>query len=329
MTRSAFTDATGTSDTSGVTGPPLRDSPPPTAAPGRRRRGQGVAYLFLSPWIAGAALLTIGPMVASLYLSFTDYDLFSAPNWIGVDNYATMFAGDERFWHAAWVTTKYVLISVPLKLGLALAVALLLNRPRRGAGLYRSAFYAPSLLGASVSVALAWRALFSTGGTVDEGLAAVGIDTGGWVDQPQYALLTLVALAAWQFGAPMVIFLAGLKQVPKELYEAAAIDGAGPGRRFLSVTLPMLSPVILFNLVLETIHAFQAFTGAFVVSSGRGGPSDSTLLYPLYLYQRGFTDFRMGYASAMAWVLLAVVAVLTALVFRSARRWVFYAGENR
>ncbi|MEV1120941.1 sugar ABC transporter permease [Actinosynnema sp. NPDC049800] len=323
MTQSVLTG------TSGATEPPVLDGPPPTSAARGRRRGQGVAYLFLSPWIVGAALLTIGPMVASLYLSFTDYDLFTAPNWIGLDNYVTMFTGDERFWHAAWVTTEYVLISVPLKLGLALAVALLLNRPRRGVGLYRSAFYAPSLLGASVSVALAWRALFSTDGTVDGVLSSVGLDTGGWVDQPQYALLTLVALAAWQFGAPMVIFLAGLKQVPKELYEAAAIDGAGPARRFLGVTLPMLSPVILFNLVLETIRAFQAFTGAFVVSGGRGGPSDSTLLYPLYLYQRGFTDFRMGYASAMAWVLLVVVAVLTALVFRSARRWVFYAGENR
>ncbi|MFC6088035.1 carbohydrate ABC transporter permease [Saccharothrix lopnurensis] len=306
------------------------DTPPPAPAPpARRRRGQGVAYLFLSPWIVGAVLLTIGPMAASLYLSFTDYDLFDDPDWVGVDNYVTMFTGDERFWHAAWTTTEYVLLSVPLKLALALAVALLLNRPRRGVGLYRSAFYAPSLLGASVSVALVWRALFSTDGTVDGLLARIGIDTGGWVDQPQYALLTLVALAAWQFGAPMVIFLAGLKQVPRELYEAAAIDGAGPARRFLDVTLPMLSPVILFNLVLETINAFQAFTGAFVVSGGRGGPSDSTLLYPLYLYQRGFTDFRMGYASAMAWVLLVVVALLTALVFRGSKRWVFYAGEDR
>ncbi|WP_309116219.1 sugar ABC transporter permease [Saccharothrix sp.] len=311
-----------------LTRPPRAETVPAPPTP-RRRRGQGVAYLFLSPWILGATLLTIGPMVASLYLSFTDYDLFSAPTWVGFDNYATLFTGDERFWHAAGVTARYVLISVPLKLGVALAVAMLLNRPRKGVGLYRSAFYAPSLLGASVSVALVWRAMFSTDGTVDRVLAAVGLDVGGWVDRPELALLTLVALAVWQFGAPMVIFLAGLKQVPRELHEAAAIDGAGPVRRFAGVTLPLLTPVILFNLVLETIHAFQAFTGAFVVSSGRGGPSDSTLLYTLYLYQRGFTDFRMGYASAMAWVLLVVVAVLTALVFRSARRWVFYAGEDR
>jgi multiple sugar transport system permease protein len=292
------------------------------------RRTQGAAYLFLSPWIIGAALLTIGPMAASLYLSLTDYDLFDPPKWVGLDNYVVMFTRDDRFWAAVSTTARYVLLSVPLKLVLALAVALLLNRPRRGGGLYRSAFYAPSLLGASVSLALVWRAMFASGGTVDRLLAAVGIDTGGWVDQPQYALFALVALAAWQFGAPMVIFLAGLKQIPRELYEAAAIDGAGPVRRLVSVTLPMLSPVILFNLVLETIHAFQAFTGAFVVSGGRGGPSDSTLLYTLYLYQRGFTDFRMGYASAMAWVLLVVVAGVTVLLFRGARGRVFYAGEG-
>jgi multiple sugar transport system permease protein len=293
------------------------------------KRTQGAAYLFLSPWIIGATLVTVGPMAASLYLSLTDYDLFDPPKWVGLDNYLVMFTRDDRFWAAVGTTARYVLFSVPLKLILALAVALLLNRPRRGGGLYRSAFYAPSLLGASVSLALVWRAMFATGGTVDRVLAAVGIDTGGWVDQPRYALFALVALAAWQFGAPMVIFLAGLKQIPRELYEAAAIDGAGPVRRLVSVTLPMLSPVILFNLVLETIHAFQAFTGAFVVSGGRGGPSDSTLLYTLYLYQRGFTDFRMGYASAMAWVLLVVVAAVTVLLFRGARGWVFYAGEER
>jgi multiple sugar transport system permease protein len=312
-----------------VLAPPVSAGHVPGKVSGKSRRSQGSAYLFLSPWIIGALVLTVGPMVASLYLSFTDYDLFDPPNWVGLNNYATMFGHDDRFWHAVGVTVRYVLLSVPLKLGMALAVAMLLNRPRRGAGLYRSAFYAPSLLGASVSVALVWRAMFATGGTVDRILSAMGIDTGGWVDHPQYALFALVALAVWQFGAPMVIFLAGLKQIPRELYEAAHIDGAGPARRFWSITLPMLSPVLLFNLVLETIHAFQAFTGAFVVSGGRGGPSDSTLLYTLYLYQRGFTDFRMGYASAMAWVLLAVVGLITALLFRGARRWVFYAGEDR
>ena len=295
----------------------------------RRRRGQASGYLFLSPWIIGAALLTIGPMAFSLYLSFTDYDLFTSPKWVGTQNYVRMFTQDDHYWDAVQVTVKYVVISVPLQLGLALAVALLLNQPRRGRGFYRSAFYAPSLLGASVSVALVWRAMFGSGGSVDRVLRVFGIHTGSWIDQPKYALLSLVALSVWQFGAPMVIFLAGLKQIPRDLYEAAAIDGAGPARRFVSVTLPMLSPVLLFNLVLAIIHAFQAFTSAYVISNGRGGPSDSTLFYTLYLYQRGFTDFRMGYAAAMAWVLLVVIAVITAAVFRSARRWAFYAGEDQ
>ena len=290
-------------------------------------RTQRAAYAFLLPWSIGAAVLTVGPMVISLYLSFTDYDLFDPPHWIGVGNYGRMFTDDDHYWHAVSATLRYVLISVPVKLGVALAVALLLNRIRRGSGFYRSAFYAPSLLGASVSVALVWRAMFGAGGTAERVLAVFGIHSGSMVDQPQYALLTVVALGVWQFGAPMVIFLAGLKQVPRELLEVATIDGAGPVRRFVSVTFPALSPVLLFNLVLETIQAFQAFTSAFVISSGRGGPSDSTLLYTLYLYQRGFNDFRMGYASAMAWVLLAVVAVITVLLFRGANRWVFYAGE--
>ena len=308
-----------------------RTTPPAEPVPRRRPRyGErpGLAYLFLSPWVLGALLLTVGPMAASLYLSFTDYDLFTTPDWIGLANYRALFGDDPRFFAAVWVTVKYVLLSTPLKLVAALAVAMLLNRVSRTQGFYRSAFYAPSLLGASVAVALVWRVIFDERGVVDESLSVLGVHTGGWVSNPRYSLLVLVALAVWQFGAPMVIFLAGLKQIPQEYYDASAVDGAGPWRTFRSITLPMLSPVIFFNLVLETIHAFQAFTGAFVVSGGRGGPVDSTLFYTLYLYQKGFTEFRMGYASAMAWVLVIVVAIITAVLFRTARLWVFYAGEE-
>jgi multiple sugar transport system permease protein len=304
------------------------------ATQGKRRRTQrygeraGIAYLFLSPWVVGALLLTVGPMLASLYLSFTDYDLFTAPSWIGLQNYERLFTDDPRFLASVWVTVKYVLISTPLKLIAALAVAMLLNRASRAQGLYRSAFYAPSLLGASVAVALVWRVIFDTGGIADRSMDALGVHTGGWVSNPSLSLLVLVALAVWQFGAPMVIFLAGLKQIPSELYDAAAMDGAGFWRTLRSVTLPVLSPVIFFNLVLETIHAFQAFTAAFVISGGRGGPSDSTLFYTLYLYQKGFNEFRMGYASAMAWLLVIAIAVVTAVLFRTSRGWVFYAGED-
>lgn len=295
----------------------------------RRPRRDGAAWVFLSPWLIGAALLTIGPMIASLVLSFTDYDLFTAPEFVGTANYERMFFEDPRFWKSVGVTLNYVLVAVPLKLAAALGIALLLNRPRRGQGFYRSAFYAPSLLGASVAVAIVWRTLFSDDGVVDNTLSVFGLDLGGWISNPALALYVLVSLAVWQFGAPMVIFLAGLKQIPGELYDAAAVDGAGRWRTFWSVTWPLLSPVLFFNLVLEMIGAFQSFTSAYVVSGGRGGPIDSTLFFTLYLYDRAFTAFDMGYASAMAWFLLVVIAIVTALIFRSSRSWVHYSGDDR
>lgn len=302
---------------------------PARGTPRKPPRREGAAWVFLSPWLIGAALLTIGPMVASLVLSFTDYDLFTAPEFIGWANYQRMLFEDPRFWKSVGVTLNYVLVAVPLKLAIALAVALLLNRPRMGQGFYRSAFYAPSLLGTSVAVAIVWRMLYSDDGVVDSTLSAVGLDIGGWISNPSLALYVLVSLAVWQFGAPMVIFLAGLKQIPGELYDAAAVDGAGWWRTFWSVTWPLLSPVLFFNLVLEVIGAFQSFTSAYVVSGGRGGPIDSTLLFTLYLYDRAFTAFDMGYASAMAWFLLIAIAIVTAVLFRSSSRWVHYTGDER
>ncbi|MFF4133548.1 carbohydrate ABC transporter permease [Streptomyces mirabilis] len=295
-----------------------------TASPKRpKRQREGAAWVFLSPWVLGAAVLTLLPMAVSLYLSFTDYDLFNAPHWVGLRNYTQMFTEDPRYWRSVGTTLTYVVIAVPLQLGLALVVALALKNMKRGKGFYRSAFYAPSLLGASMSVALVWRAIFNDGGTVDHLLG-----TGGWVNRPGWALLAVALLTVWQFGAPMVIFLAGLQQIPGELYEAAQVDGASRWRQFLSITVPMLSPVIFFNLVLQTIQAFQVFTPAFAVSAGKGGPADSTLFYTLYLYDRGFVASHMGYASAMAWVLLLVIGAVTAVLFRTSRSWVFYASEG-
>ncbi|MFF7731861.1 MULTISPECIES: ABC transporter permease subunit [unclassified Streptomyces] len=297
----------------------------PAAAPKRRpkREREGAAWVFLSPWVLGAIVLTLLPMAVSLYLSFTDYDLFNPPQWVGLRNYVQMFTEDPRYWRSVVTTLTYVVIAVPLQLALALVVALALKGMKRGKGFYRSAFYAPSLLGASMSIALVWRAIFNDGGTVDHLLG-----TGGWVNKPGWALLAVALLTVWQFGAPMVIFLAGLQQIPAELYEAAAVDGAGKWRQFLSVTVPMLSPVLFFNLVLQTIQAFQVFTPAFAVSAGKGGPADSTLVYTMYLYDRGFVASHMGYASAMAWVLLLVIGVVTAVLFRTSRSWVFYASEG-
>ncbi|WP_314426128.1 sugar ABC transporter permease [uncultured Microbacterium sp.] len=297
----------------------------------RARRETRAGYLFLSPWLIGFFALTAGPMVASLFLSFTDYNLFNDPEFIGVDNYTRMFS-DPNFLQAVKVTGIYVLVGTPLKLIAALAVAMLLNVPRRGQGFYRSAFYLPSLIGGSVSIAIVWKAMFIDNGIVAQIGSFFGgppASEGGWVGDPARTLPLLILLTVWQFGAPMVIFLAGLKQVPPELYEAASVDGAGPVRRFFSITIPMLSPVLFFNLLLETIHAFQVFNSAYIISNGSGGPAGSTLFYTLYLYLRGFRDFQMGYASAMAWVLVIVVGIVTVMLFRSSKAWVHYAGDER
>ncbi|WP_328556607.1 MULTISPECIES: carbohydrate ABC transporter permease [unclassified Streptomyces] len=315
----------------------VKDSPPdapetrPAAAAPERRRGRRdnlAGYLFMSPWIAGFLLLTAGPMAASLYFAFTDYNLFDAPRWVGFDNFTTMF-DDPRWQKSVEVTAKYVVIGTPLKLLLALGVALLLAQSRRGQAFYRAAFYAPSLIGASVSVGFVWRALFSDGAVVDRAQSFLGLHTGGWVGDPGWVLYSLIALTVWQFGAPMVIFLAGLKQVPKELYEAAEMDGAGPLRRFWSITLPMISPVLFFNVLLETIHSFQIFGSAYVVSNTTCGPADATLVYTCYLYQKGFKESQMGFASAMAWMLLLAVALVTAVLFWSQKRWVHYEEDSR
>ncbi|WBB89899.1 sugar ABC transporter permease [Verrucosispora sp. WMMC514] len=285
-------------------------------------------YLFLSPWIIGILLLTLGPMLASLYLSFTDYDLFNRPQWIGLDNYQRMLT-DARWLTSVRVTALYVVLAVPIKLACALAVAMLLNNDRRGRSFYRAAFYGPSLIGASVSLAIVWKAMFSDDAVVDRLLQTVGVNVGGWAGNPDFSLLMLVLLAAWQLGAPMVIFLAGLKQVPRELHEAAEVDGAGAWRRFRSITLPMISPVIFFNLLLETINSFQVFTSAYIVGGPNGQPAGTTLFYTVYLFDRGFGDYRMGYASAMAWMLLAGVGLVTLLLFRTARGWVYYSGDRQ
>ena len=281
------------------------------------------AFWFLLPWFAGLFLVTLGPMAASLYLSFTDYNLLQDAEWIGLDNFARMLE-DERLHSSLGVTVTYVFVSVPLQLGLALALALLLDRGVRGLALYRSAFYLPSLLGASVAIAILWRTVFGTDGLFNEGLALVGVEGRGWISEPETALGTLITLNVWTFGSPMVIFLAGLRQIPRMYYEAAEVDGASRWRQFRSVTLPLLTPIIFFNLVLQIIHAFQSFTQAFIVSGGTGGPADSTLFYTLYLYQRGFGNFDMGYASALAWLLLLIVGAFTAVNFWASKYWVFY-----
>jgi len=222
------------------------------------------------------------------------------------------------------VTFTYVFVSVPLQLAIALLLAVVLDRGVRGMAFYRSVFYLPSLLGSSVAIAILWRQVFGTTGLLNQLLDVVGIHGKGWISDPSTALGTLVVLNVWTFGSPMVIFLAGLRQIPTMYYEAASVDGAGVLRRFFSITMPLLTPIIFFNLVLQIIHAFQSFTQAFVVSGGTGGPSDSTMFFTLYLYDKGFGNFDMGYASAMAWFLLVIIGVFTAANFFASKYWVFY-----
>ncbi|NGN62365.1 sugar ABC transporter permease [Streptomyces sp. A7024] len=281
------------------------------------------AAIFLAPWILGLLGITLGPMIASLYLAFTDYNLLQDPKWTGLDNIQRMLH-DDRLGHALQVTFTYVIVSVPLQLAFALAIALLLDRGIRGLSLYRSILYLPSLLGASVAIAILWRLIFGNEGLATKFMGLFGYDGPGWIADPDTSIYTLIILHVWTFGAPMVIFLAGLRQLPRELYEAAATDGASRFRQLRSITLPLLSPIIFFNLVLGIIGSFQSFTQAFVVSNGTGGPSDSTLFFSLYLYQEGFTSFRMGYASALAWVLLLIIGAFTALNFWASKYWVFY-----
>ncbi len=295
------------------------------AIAGRRGVRQNlVAYAFLAPWLAGFFGLTLGPTLASLYLSFTRFDLLSDPRWIGADNYSGLLA-DERWLASVRVTLAYVSLEVPLKLGFALLIAMLLNRGLRAMSLYRAIYYVPSLLGGSVAIAILWRQIFGGDGLLNQFLHLLGVGRAPtWIVDPSYVLYTLVLLGVWQFGSPMVIFLAGLRQIPRELYEAATVDGAGRLTRFRYVTLPLLTPIIFFNLVLQLIHSFHAFTPAFIISNGTGGPVDRTLFYTLYLYQQGFAHLKMGYAAAMAWVLLVAVALFTAVAFATSRYWVFY-----
>ena len=295
------------------------------------------SYVFLLPWLLGFFVLTIYPMIYSMYLSFTQYNMIQAPRWIGLRNYFVMFIGnadfprDERFLNSLFVTLKFVFVSVPAKLVFALAVAMLMNQKLKAIPFYRTVYYIPTLLGGSVAIAVLWRRLFAGDGVINliiRQISSGRIDPPSWISSPEYAIYTLVILSVWQFGSPMIIFLAGLKQIPQEYYEAASVDGAGKTRQFLYITLPCLSPIIFFNFVMQMISAFQSFTQAFIISGGTGGPIDSTMFYSLYLYLRGFAYGHMGYAAAMAWILLLIIAGCTFLTFRLSGTLVSYgSGE--
>jgi multiple sugar transport system permease protein len=288
-----------------------------------------VGYVFAAPFILGFLIFTLFPIISSLYYSFTEYNLMESPRWIGMANYQKLFIEDDKIWKSFQVTFTYVFASVPLRLGFALMVAMLLNKAISGIGVYRSAYYLPSLIGGSVAVSIMWIQIFGDKGLLNSVLGTLGIhsDT-SWIGSPGTALWTLIALSVWQFGSSMLIFLAGLKNIPVSYYEAAGVDGANAIHRFFKITLPLLSPIVLFNLIMQTIGAFMTFTPAYVISRGEGGPLDNTLLYSLYLYRRAFVFFEMGYASAMAWVMLIIIGLLALVIFKSSVYWVHYESKG-
>lgn len=285
------------------------------------------ALLFLAPWIIGLLVFSIYPIMHSLYLSFTDFNLFEAPNFIGLENFKILLS-DPRFIEACKVTSIYVFVGVPLQLAFALVLALVLNKGISGLKYFRAIYYLPALLGGSVAISVLWRQVFGMEGIINQLLGILGLPESvtsiSWITNPNYALITLIILRVWQFGSPMIIFLAGLKQIPQELYESASIDGANTFMKFAKITLPMLSPIIIFNLVMQIISAFQAFTPAYIIGGVNGGALDSLLFYTLYLYIVGFTYFKMGYASAMAWILMIAISVLTIIIFKLTNRNVHY-----
>lgn len=291
-------------------------------------RDNVAGYVFILPFIIGLLVFTLIPFFTSLYLSFTEYNVLSPAKWIGLDNYKEMFFEDDLFWTSFWVTFKFAFIQVPIKLTVSLLVALVLARATRLTGFYRSAFYIPSLMGGSVAIALLWKQLFSVNGVINQILGALGLpDDTAWLGNPKTALGTLIALGVWQFGSSMLIFLAAIKNIPPSYHEAAIVDGAGPVRRFFSITLPMLTPIIFFNLINQVIGAFQAFNSSYLITQGK--PLNTTLYYGVHLYNKAFDQFRMGYGCAMAWFMLLVIAFFTALIFRSSSAWVYYESEGK
>ena len=284
-------------------------------------------YVFVSPWIVGFLIFTLGPVIASFALSFTDYELIVAPVWVGFKNYRTLLTEDRLFGLALYNTAYYTVFSVPLGIIVAFLLGMLLNVQLPGMKIYRTVFYLPTVT-SGVAVAILWIWLFNPQfGLINYILRSVGLPAPGWLVDPDWSKPAFILMSLWGVGGTAVIFLAGLQGVPRSLYEAAEIDGANSWQRFWHVTIPMMSSVIFFNSVMGVIGSFQVFTSAYVMT--RGGPQDSTLFYVLYLFKKGFGMLQMGYAAALAWILFIIILLLTLLQLRLADRWVYYEGEAK
>ena len=291
------------------------------------RREAVLGYCFIAPWLVGFLIWTFGPMIASFVLSFADYAIIAPPEFLGLANYRKILTDDPAFWDALRVTLTYALFSVPAGIVASLVIALLMNQDVPGIRLWRTIYYLPAVV-SGVAVAMLWIWIFhSEFGAINLVLRLLGIRGPGWLGDPDWALWALILMSFWGVGAGMVIKLAGLQGIPSELYEAAAIDGAGAWRKFWAITLPMLSPVLFYNLITGVIVTFQYFTNAYVMTGG--GPGRATLFYNLYLYQNAFQYFKMGYASALAWILFLIILAFTVVIFKSSPYWVYYEGQTR
>jgi multiple sugar transport system permease protein len=285
-----------------------------------------VGYLFLLPWLIGFVLFTAGPFVASLVLSLTEWKLIGAPQFVGLRNYSDMLTDDPRFWKSLGNTAYYVVAHVPLTMVIAFVMALLLNQPIRGQALYRTIYYLPAVT-TGVATAILWTWLFNQDfGLINGALGLVGVPPIPWLSSTRWAMPALILMSLWSFGPTMVIYLAGLQGIPLHLYEAAEVDGANSWQRVRNVTIPMMSPTILFTAVMGIINSFQVFTVAYVMTAG--GPADATMFYVLHVFYNAFRYFQMGYASALAWTLFLIVLAFTVVQLRFARRWVYYEAET-
>ena len=286
---------------------------------------ENIGFVFVLPWLIGFLLFKVYPFASSLYYSFTNYDMFSGISKYGMMNYNKIFT-DEDILRAFKVTFKYAIFDVPLKLAFALFIAYILNFKLKGVNFFRTAYYIPSILGGSIAIAILWRAVFNTDGLINTVITAFGLPKINWMASDNGALAVIVLLRVWQFGSAMVIFLAALKGVSEDLYEAAAIDGAGKWRQFFSITVPLITPVIFYNLVTQLCQAFQEFNGPFIIT--QGGPRNSTMLISMLIYNNAFKSYEMGLASAQAWLLFLIVMTFTGIAFFSQKHWVYYSDED-
>ncbi|WP_071130800.1 carbohydrate ABC transporter permease [Enterococcus timonensis] len=288
-------------------------------------KNKWTGLLYISPWIVGFIIFTVYPFLNSLYISFTDFTMIQAPRIIGLDNYKELFQ-DKEFLNSLVATFKYALLTVPASLVFALLIAVILNFKIKGINFFRTAYYIPSILGGNVAISVIWKFLFTGDGLINQTLGFFGINSLPWMSDPNLAMIVVSSLRVWQFGSSMIIFLAALQNIPVELYEASEIDGAKKITQFFKITLPLITPSLFFNLVMGMVGAFQEFNSAYLITGG--GPLKATQFTSLMIYNYSFKFFRMGYASAMSWILFVVIMIFTGIIFLSQKKWVYYVDEE-